>query len=153
MPTRTWIDNAFWENANKTVATAILEIDSGEGQVTRQVLQVRKHAPDGSENPDWNELLSQVPSETIDGNTEARVARKEKEAQELKLKRDEYLRAQTMEQLFEAKLKAFEIEDIKNSKNRLLKSKLRKAKNTVETAAYATLIIMDKIQNESETSE
>ena len=45
----------------------------------------------------------------------------------------------------------FEIEEIKESTNRKLKSKIRKAKNQVEMTAYATMLLME-IMNESEAT-
>lgn len=47
------------------------------------------------------------------------------------------------EKLFMFKLTLFEIEDIKNSKNRELKSQLRKAKNLIDTAEIAIKIVKD----------
>ena len=46
-----------------------------------------------------------------------------------------------------------EIEDIKNSTNRVLKAKLRKSKNTVEVNVYATMIIMENMNSESTEEE
>ena len=46
--------------------------------------------------------------------------------------------------LFDAKLEAFEIADIKNSKNRTFKSRIRKSKSIMEvTALTAALIILE----------
>jgi hypothetical protein len=47
------------------------------------------------------------------------------------------------EKLFMFKLTLFEIEDIKNSKNRELKSQLRKAKNLIDAAEIAIKIVKD----------
>ena len=44
--------------------------------------------------------------------------------------------------LFQAKLDAFEIDTIKNSKNRELKSRIRKAKTLIEVTAFASALIM-----------
>jgi hypothetical protein len=46
------------------------------------------------------------------------------------------------------KLEAFEVEEIKQSENRELKKRLRKAKTPVEVQAFATLLIQDAIANE-----
>ena len=45
------------------------------------------------------------------------------------------------EQLFMMKLKIFEVDEIKSSKNRPLKAKLRKAKNFVDVMKYSTMLI------------
>ena len=39
------------------------------------------------------------------------------------------------------KLKIFEVDEIKSSKNRPLKAKLRKAKNFVDVMKYSTMLI------------
>jgi hypothetical protein len=51
------------------------------------------------------------------------------------------------EQLFVAKLDAFEIDAVKNSKNRDLKSKIRKSKNFMEVTAYTVMLLMQEEAN------
>ena len=46
--------------------------------------------------------------------------------------------------LFKLKLQSFEIEQIKNSKNRELKAAIRKSKTFLEVVAYTTAVILDK---------
>lgn len=48
------------------------------------------------------------------------------------------------EDLFKLKLQAFEIDAVKNSSNRELKSLLRKSKNFMEAVAYTSAIIIDR---------
>jgi hypothetical protein len=55
------------------------------------------------------------------------------------------------ERLFDAKLAIFEIEDIKNSKNRKIKSKIRKAPTEIEAMAYATALLLNVINETEET--
>ena len=50
------------------------------------------------------------------------------------------------------KLQTFEIPQVKESTNRTLKSKIRKAKNAIEMQAYATILLME-IMNEEEKSD
>lgn len=45
------------------------------------------------------------------------------------------------EQLFMFKLKLFEVPEIKNSKNRAMKAKLRKSKDFIDALKYMTLIV------------
>jgi type I restriction enzyme R subunit len=52
-----------------------------------------------------------------------------------------------LERLFNSKLACFEILEIKNSKNRKLRSKIRKAKNEIELMAYTSLLVMEEYQN------
>ena len=54
------------------------------------------------------------------------------------------------ELLFQIKLESFEMDEVTKSTNRVLKSKLRRAKNTTEVYAYTAAIILDneKVLNE-----
>ena len=57
-------------------------------------------------------------------------------------------RAKKLEKLFEYKLETFEIAEIKDSKNRLLKSKLRRSRSIPEVNLYAMMIVKESIENE-----
>ena len=48
--------------------------------------------------------------------------------------------------LYEAKLEAFEIPEIKNSKNRKLKSLIRKSKTLGEIQAYTAVLVMKEME-------
>ena len=154
---KTWVDNAFWTDGTtetKDTVTGILEIQDGEdGPVTRQVLTVNKLNPDETPNPDWDNLMEQVGADKIEANTKERHARKNAERTQAQQHQQEVAKAKALEELFNYKLKAFEIEDIKNCTDRVLKAKLRKAKNTVEVNVYATMIIMESQKNESTEEE
>lgn len=141
---RTWLDNAFWNDSEQTSLTAIAETTNEDGSVTRQVLTLSKTA-NGTENPDFIEAVNSITVDKINQNTQERISRKQQEIAEEQSRREEFARAKSLEQLFEAKLKAFEIEEVKNSTNRILKSKLRKAKNQVEVNAYTAIIIMEQL--------
>jgi hypothetical protein len=54
------------------------------------------------------------------------------------------------EVLFNYKLEAFEVEQIKNSKNTELKRMIRKSKSIIEVQAYATILIMKELENATE---
>ena len=60
---------------------------------------------------------------------------------------EEREKAKELERLFNSKLACFEILEIKNSKNRKLRSKIRKAKNEIELMAYTSLLVMEEYQN------
>ena len=73
-----------------------------------------------------------------------------RQKREANIKRqEERNEAKRLEDLFNYKLQTFEIPEIKNSENRKLKAKIRKAKNVIEMNAYATILLME-ILNESE---
>jgi len=145
MATRKWLDNAFWHNDEKEIAEAILVITDDEGRNINQVVTVRKFDQNESINPDWEELISQVSVEQIDKNTAERKERKEKEAEIHAQRKKAEEQARELEQLFDAKIKILEIDQIKNTENKELKSKLRRAKNVVEMNLYAQLIMMEEL--------
>jgi len=145
MATRKWLDNAFWHNDEKEIAEAILVITDDEGRNINQVVTVRKFDQNENINPDWEELISQVSVEQIDKNTAERKERKEKEAEIHAQRKKAEEQARELEQLFDAKIKILEIDQIKNTENKELKSKLRRAKNVVEMNLYAQLIMMEEL--------
>lgn len=143
--TRTWQDNAFWHNSTKEIAEAILVITDAQGREITQVLTVRKTDANGDANPDFLELMEQVGEETIDANTEERKERKAKEKEEDLQRKKAEEQARELERLFDAKIKMLEIEQIANTKNKELKSKMRRSKNIVELNLYAQLIMMEEL--------
>lgn len=153
MSHRKWMDNAFWETDEREMLNCILEIEDDVGRVTRQVMKLRKTDDDGNDNPDFLEVVEALGEESITANTEERNARKKREAEEEKQRELEHAKARKLEQLFNYKLEAFEVDDIKNSKNRQLKSKLRRAKNKVEVDLYAIMIVMEEMKRREEEAE
>jgi hypothetical protein len=103
------------------------------------------NTPEGEkDNPDWKQLFKEFTHEDIKANT--------------KLKEDSFHANQAgrlaeekanldkgkNEALFAAKVDAFEIAEVKASKNRSVKSKIRKASNLVEIFAYSAAIILEE---------
>ncbi len=150
MSHRKWMDNAFWETDEKDMLNCILEIEDDVGRVTRQVMKLRKVDEEGNDNPDYVEVVEFLGDELITANTDERNERKKRENEENKQRELEHAKARKLEQLFNYKLEAFEIEDVKNSKNRQLKSKLRRAKNRVEVDLYAIMIVMEELKKREE---
>jgi hypothetical protein len=149
---RQWKDNAFWDNNEETRLKAILDIVADDGSVTSQVLTIVKEI-DGELNPDWNEVIESVGIDTINKNTADRVERKAREATANEAKENDRAQARKLEDLFNAKLQAFEIDEIQQSTNRDLKSRLRRSKSMVEVNLYAMMIVMETIENEKTTAE
>ena len=145
-----WV-HPFWETAQKDRLTVRLNITHDDGSFSTSVARVSKYDDNGNVTPDFKEILEQNTEEVIQKNTEDRLERhKERREQEVK-KQQEKLEAKRLEELFNQKLAAFEISTIKNSKNRVLKAKIRKSRNLVEMNAYATILIMEEMNNESGT--
>lgn len=153
MTTRKWADDSFWESYDQNRITSILTITDENGNKTSQQLTVSRYNPDGSPNPDFAEIIEQLSEEKITENTTKRNEKKTKEREAQHQKKLEHEKALKLQKLFEYKIEAFELDHIKNSKNRLLKSKLRKAKNIVEVNIYSMMIVMEELENESKETE
>lgn len=146
---RTWEDNAFWENKEERIVKAILNIEGDDGIKTTQQVTVSESAFNGDINPDFEELIDQVGLDKIEENTITREKEREEREKTEQKRQEELKKAKELENLFESKLKAFEIEEIKNSNNRELKTKLRRAKNTIEVNIYSMMIVMDSLKNDT----
>lgn len=144
---RIWLDNAFWETPKKEILNAISEEQVDNKQI-RQVHKLNKLNDDGTPNEMFNEVIEFLGDETIEASTKKRLERKQAEAELDKQKKLEHERAKKLEKLFEYKLETFEIPEIKASKNRLLKSKLRRSKSIPEVNLYAMMIVKESLEDE-----
>lgn len=153
MSYKRWMDNAFWETDEKKELNCILELEDDVGRVTRQQMFLHRHNKDGSENELFNEVVEALSEQRIDEETEDRVVRKKAEAEEEKIREEEHLKARKLEKLFNYKLEAFEVEEIKNSKNRKLKAKLRRAKSRIEVDLYSIMILQEQLEGPSDGEE
>lgn len=101
------------------------------------------NADEGLVNKDFDAIMEMYTPDEIDANTEAY----EEHLLEQDKRRDEarevHMNRVKQEALFEMKLEAFEIDEVKNSENRELKKKIRKAKTLLEVQAYTTMILQE----------
>ena len=139
---RTWIKDAFWETPSKELLNCISEHKEGFKDV-RQVHKLKRDL--------CLMNVEELTEKFIDKNTDERVNRKFKEQEQQRQLEINKRKAERLEQLFNYKLETFEVEDIKESKNRILKSRLRRAKSIPEVNLYAIMIIQDKLENDKET--
>ena len=148
MSRKQWMNNAFWETDEKKELNCILELEDDVGRVTHQQMFLRRHDKDGNENELFNEVVEALGEERIDQETADRVERKKAEAEEDKIREEEHNKARKLEKLFNYKLEAFEVDEIKNSKNRKLKAKLRRAKSKIEVDMYSIMILQEQLEAE-----
>ena len=140
---RTWIKDAFWETPSKELLNCISEHKEGFKDV-RQVHKLKRG------DPLFDECVEALTEKHINVNTDRRVDKKFKEQEQKRQLELNRRKAQKLEQLFNYKLETFEVEDIKESRNRILKSKLRRSKSIPEVNLYAMMILQDKLENETE---
>ena len=147
------MDNAFWETEEKDKVNCILEMEDDVGRQTTQVMLLHRLDKEGAENPIFYEVIETLGKELIDKNTEERKVRKAAEKEEKAQRDEEFARARKLEQLFNYKLEVFETEEIKNSKNRKLKAKLRRAKSKVEVNLWALKILEESLEEVENVGE
>jgi len=140
------MDNAFWETDEKKQLNCILELIDDGGREQRQVMLLNRLDKDGGENELFNEVIEARGIEEIDKNTEDRKTRKSAEAEEKKQRDIEHARARKLEDLFNYKLEVFETEEIKESKNRKMKAKIRRAKSKIEVNLYAMMLLQEELE-------
>lgn len=149
MSFKRWMDNAFWENDDKSQLNCILEMEDDVGRMTRQVMLLNRTDKEGNPNPDFDEVVDALGEDTINKETDERVERKKAEKEEHVQRDKEHAKARKLEKLFNYKLEAFEVEEIKNSTNRKLKAKLRRAKSRIEVDMWSIMILQESL-NEAE---
>lgn len=141
----------FWETAAKDRMTVRLNITHDDGSFSTSVARVSKYDANGKVSKDWDEILDQNTIEEIDKFTEERLERHKHQREADIKKQQEKQEAKRLEDLFNYKLQTFEIPEIKESSNRKLKAKIRKAKNIIEMNAYATILLMEKYNEENKS--
>jgi hypothetical protein len=139
---RTWKDNAFWETPKKKILNCISEEVSPDGKIITKVMKLQE------KNPLFQECLTFLGEDVIDASTVERKERKQRESEVNLESKRELQKAKKLEKLFKYKLETFEIPEIKFTKNRKLKSKLRRSKSTIEVNLYAMMILQESLKDE-----
>lgn len=132
-----------------------------EDPSTKQRVRAREKFDNGSsdivisrdDTETWSILMQQHTEEEIDKATDEDIAAFRRARQEREASEKDQEERRFQEALFSEKLQAFEIEEIKASKNIKLKRKLRKAKNFTEVNAYSAAMIVDYYEKEPVTNQ
>ena len=134
----------YW--SNKDAKHIIVTLEYKDGRKSTASIQDK----DGT-NPDYIAILEEFGEEVLDKNTEEGVKRRDEQIKKrLQRKETEAVRAR-QEQLFGAKLQAFEIGAVKESKNTNLKRLIRKANSPMEVQAYTTILLMETLDENKES--
>jgi hypothetical protein len=146
MTTARKIENPYWANKEKQHVIAEFVYPETGKRVTASIMN------DGT-NRDFSDLMNMFSEEQIDANTKKRIDDRNLQIKQ-NIERQQVDRTRMQqEQLFAAKLDAFEIDVVKNSKNRELKSKIRKAKNIMEVTAYTVILLQQEEANTAMVTE
>lgn len=159
------IEQPYWGNDDKTQVICRFVYDDGV------VLEAAvMDTADG--NPDWKEIMDTFTIEEIDTITqvvkerhgkvstalieqklaEANMTDEEKAEIEAQRIAEEQTRVNRMkaEALFQAKLDAFEVQEVQSSSYTYLKSRIRKAKTIMEVQALTSALIIHELSAQGE---
>jgi len=104
-------------------------------------------------NPDWTEVMSKYGVKGVDKITNQIIQnRKKRRDVELQRQKEKNERIKN-EELFNLKLKAFEMEEVRQSRETKLKSKIRRSQSEFEVQAWTSVLLLkeyDKSIMESE---
>lgn len=142
----------IWSNNDKAQVLVTITTETEDGNILIQSASVSKD----ESNPDWQAIVKEYKVTGIDNNTKAIIdSNKENLITQSAVRKEERaadLERGKQEKLFETKLAIFEIENIKNSKDRKIKALIRKAPTEVEAMAYASALLLNVI-NETPKSK
>lgn len=140
------IVNPHWINNARTVISAEFHYD--DGRVVAASISENESA-----NPDLVEIKRKFTLEELEANTRKKIMQINTERERKKQEEEAKAQRKLQEELFAAKLKIFEIESIKNSTNRSLKSRIRKSKSDVEALAWAAALMLNEAQQETSQTQ
>lgn len=143
-----FLDSAFWRNDDHTAATAIFVTEFESGSLENRQVDLDKFVVTGEPCKMFKKLIEQLGEVKITENTEIRKKKKEEEKRKEKLEKNQQKVNKEFDDLFQAKIQAFDIEAIRKTTNKKLRSKLRRSKNVIELNAYVTMILMESLDNE-----
>lgn len=143
IPTKQY-KNPYWSNKeNRHLIVTIVQPNGKESLASI-------HDKDGN-NPDMKAVLEVYTEQQINENTDAALQRRNDNIKKSAERRESQKARAKQEALFTAKLQAFEVETVKNSKNTELKRMIRKSKSILEVQAYATILMMKELEDAKET--
>ena len=128
----------IWANEEKTKVKCQFHYENGE-QLEASVMDTEEG------NPDWAELMETFGVEGIDASHAIYLEERKKAAELHEAQKKEKAETDKASILFAAKLEAFEIDEVKASKDRTLKSRIRKASSLIEISAFTSLLIMKEL--------
>ncbi len=140
------IKNPHWINNARTVLSVEFHYD--DGRVMSAVIN-----GDDVNNVDLKQVLAEFSTEQLEENTRKAIAKQTRDREVAEKKEAAEKDRQRQEALFALKLKAFEVEAVKNTTEKKLKSALRRAKNDLEVFAFASAIIMKDFESKQVQEE
>lgn len=135
----------MWANDRKTAIVAHYENESGTRSEARLELQ-----DPNNPSADWKEVLEVVGEEGLERGKQEFLQGRERQQRIDRRKEKERLERERSDLLFKTKLETFEIDEVRNSKDRKLKARIRKAKSVSEVQIFAAVLIANEMRKEME---
>lgn len=134
------IENPHWANSDKTLIFCQFVYDDDRPKQDASV------SSDNGENPDWIEIMDEYGIKGVNKISDKLLAvhNERKSMKEQRVKEQTARREKEM--LYAAKMTAFEMNEVKNSKNTIMKGKIRKAKHPMEVQVYTTALVMMELE-------
>lgn len=132
--------NPHWVNNARTVIVATFVYEDGRN------FEATLSTSD-SNNSDLVEILANFTTDEIEQNTQKNIKKIKQEQEQTTAKQQAEKERFIQEKLFAAKLEIFEIEAVKNSTNRTLKSYIRRSKSATEAQAWAAALLLNEFNS------
>lgn len=138
-----------WGNEQKTVIIAKFRYDDG------RILNASVSVPEGGSNPDWDEIMETFGIDYLDEQTITQLDNHQRKKEIIAEQHKTNIERRQKEILFNAKAEAFDMDIVKNSANREIKNKIRRANSIMEVQVYTAMLHMmeDPIVNPTETTD
>ena len=142
---------AYYGNDKRSLLFFILrQPDGPQGQPgptdTHQIHNTKEH------EPAWYWVHKIVGQEQINKNTNKEIDRINKARKQEEIADKDRMHKMDQEKLFQAKIAAFELDVVRNTNRREMKSKIRRAKSIMELTAYVGAIIaLENMDGEKRT--
>jgi hypothetical protein len=142
------IINPRWGNQEKTHIIAGFRYDDG-----REVVASITNVPGAPPNSDWVEIMETIGETGVDDNTLKDHKRHMKRKQDASERRAMEMERYAREALFNTKAEIFDMDVVKNSTNREIKNKIRRATTINEAQIYAAVLHMleDPVVNKTKS--
>lgn len=131
------IINPRWGNQEKTHIIAGFRYDDG-----KEVVASITNVPGAPPNPDWIEIMETIGEAGVDANSKKELAGHMKRKQAASERRAIEAERHAREALFTVKAEIFDMDVVKNSTNRDIKNKIRRATTINEAQIYAAVLHM-----------
>ena len=139
--------NAFYTNNARTQIEC--EFINDDNSISRAVINKLGSEGEGAENPDWAWVHEECGVDTIEANTRKKIQELQNVTHEKESNNDRMIG----EELFNYKLKVFEMEEIRASRNTKMKSKIRRADDIMKVNLYAAALMAMELSAPEEVSE